>query len=215
MTEEIEALRNLMADLDEEKLLAAVKEQLDAKTAPMAIIEACRFGMQDVGERFGKGDYFVCDLVASAEIFNEVMQLIGPELTSEANDSNKVKIVFGTVQGDIHNIGKDIVISMLRCNGFEVYDLGVDVPPQAFVDKVRETGAKIVGLSGLLTLAFSNMGVTVKALRSAGLGDDLKVMIGGGMMDDFVCQKVEADGWGHDAVEAVNLAKSFAEAGKK
>jgi methanogenic corrinoid protein MtbC1 len=209
MSSERARIKSLMGDLEEESLLALVKEQLAANDLPMAIIEACREGMQMVGERFARQEYFISELVASSEIFKEVMELIGPGLLTGDDNASKTKVVFGTVQGDIHDIGKNIVVSMLRCNGFEVHDLGVDVPPQVFVNKVRETGAKLVGLSGLLTVAFPSMEATIKALQSAGLRNKTKVMIGGGLTDGFVCDKVGADAWGHDAMEAVKVAKSL------
>jgi len=210
MADDLEGIKKLLGDLEEEPLLALVKKRLAANDDPMAIVEACREGMQMVGERFAAQEYFVSELVASAELFNEVMDLIGPRLSQRSDEEPKTKIVFGTVQGDIHDIGKNIVVSMLRCNNFEVYDVGIDVPPKVFVDKVQETGARIVGLSGLLTVAFPAMKETIDALKKAGLKDKTKVMIGGGLVNDFVRDMVGADAWGHDAMEAVTLAKSFA-----
>jgi methylmalonyl-CoA mutase cobalamin-binding domain/chain len=209
MSEELEKIKNLMGDLDEDSLLATVRQRIDAGDSPMAIIEACRDGMQVVGERFAKQEYFVSELVASGELFNEVMDIIGARLPAGEDSGDKQEIVLGTVQGDIHDIGKNIVVSMLRANGFKVHDMGIDVPPQVFVDKVKETGAKVLGLSGLLTVAFANMEVTIKALEKAGLRNKTRVIIGGGMVDQFVCDKVGADAWGHDAIEAVKLAKSL------
>jgi methanogenic corrinoid protein MtbC1 len=211
MSDDLTGIKKLLSDLEEEPLLALVKERLAANDDPMAIIEACREGMQMVGERFAAQEYFVSELVASAELFNEVMSLIGPRLPEGGDEMPKSKIVFGTVQGDIHDIGKNIVVSMLRCNNFEVYDLGVDVPPKVFVDKVRQTGATIIGLSGLLTVAFPAMKNTIDALKNAGLRDKTRVMIGGGLVDDFVRDMVGADAWGHDAMDAVKLAESFSE----
>ena len=134
---------------------------------------------------------------------------VTPLLAASEDEALKTKVVIGTVKDDIHDIGKDIVIAMLRCSGYEVYDLGINVPPEEFVNKVKETDAKIVGMSGLLTIAFSSMEETVKALKDAGL--NVKTMIGGGMTNDMVCEKVGADGWGRDAMEAVNLVKTFSE----
>jgi methylmalonyl-CoA mutase cobalamin-binding domain/chain len=210
MSGELSKIKELMGDLDEDALLALVKKQLEKGEQPIAIIEACRDGMQIVGERFAAKEYFVSELIVSAEVFNEVMTIIGPRLKS-TDGGPKIKVVFGTVKDDVHDIGKNLVVAMLRCNGFEVYDVGIDAPPQAFVDKVRETGATVVGLSGLLTVAFSSMKDTVEALKAAGLRDKVKVMIGGGMVNNFVCETVGADAWGRDAMEAVKLARSLAE----
>ncbi len=200
-------IQKQLGELEEDKLLKAVAAALAANTDAMAIVEACRTGMEEVGRRFSEKEYFVSELIVSAELFNNVLILLGPKLAASADAGPKAKVVFGTVKGDVHDIGKDIVVAMLRCNGFDVYDVGVDAAPEVFVNKVKETGAKVVGLSGLLTIAFSSMEDTIKALKAAGL--DAKVMIGGGMTDEMVRQKVGADAWGRDAVEAINLARSF------
>jgi methanogenic corrinoid protein MtbC1 len=200
-------IRKQLGELEEDKLLAAVQKSITAGDDPMSIVESCRAGMEEVGRRFSEKEYFVSELIVSAELFNSVMKILGPKLAASADGGPKTKVVIGTVKGDVHDIGKDIVVAMLRCNGFEVYDVGVDAPPQVFVDKVRETGAKVVGLSGLLTIAFGPMEDTIKALKAAGL--KAKVMIGGGMTDEMVREKVGADAWGHDAMEAVNLARKF------
>ena len=207
MSAELVEVRRLLGELEEDSLLASVRKSLAAGDDPMSIVEACRAGMEEVGDRFTAGEYFVSELIVSAELFNGVMKIIGPRLSATADSGPKTKVVIGTVKGDVHDIGKDIVVAMLRCNGFEVYDVGVDAAPRVFVDKVRETGARIVGLSGLLTLAFGPMEDTVKALKQAGL--NTRVMIGGGMTDEMVREKVGADAWGHDAMEAVRLARSF------
>jgi methylmalonyl-CoA mutase cobalamin-binding domain/chain len=207
MSAELARIRTLLGDLEEDQLLEAVKRSLSAGDNAMSIVEACRDGMEEVGKRFSAGDYFVSELIVSAELFTSVMKVLGPALSAADNVGPKTKVIIGTVKDDVHDIGKDIVVAMLRCNGFEVYDLGIDVPPQVFVDKVRETGARVVGLSGLLTLAFASMEETVKALKAAGL--DVKVMIGGGMTNEMVCEKVGADACGHNAMDAVRLARTF------
>ncbi len=209
MSAELAEIRIQLGDLEEDKLLAAVKRSLAAGDDPLAVVEACRAGMEEVGRRFSEKEYFVSELIVSAELFNSVIKILSPHLSTASGNGPRAKVVMGTVKGDVHDIGKDIVVAMLRCNGFEVYDVGVDAPPQVFVDKVRETGAKVVGLSGLLTLAFGPMEETVKALKAAGL--DARVMIGGGMTDEMVREKVGADAWGHDAMEAVHLARKFSE----
>lgn len=210
MSRELDTLKQLLADLDEEPLLSLIQLRLQAGDDPQAIAEACREGMEIVGEKFANREYFVSDLVVSAEIFNSIMKIISPRMTANSGSRNHIKIVIGTVMGDIHDIGKNLVVAMLRCHGFEVYDVGINVPPQIFVDKVKETGASIVGLSGLLTIAFPSMESTIRALAAAGLRDNVKVMIGGGLVDDFVCRHVGADGWGRDAMEAVKLTRTLA-----
>ena len=207
MSEDLARIQALLVDFEEDELLEAVGICLSSGDEPMAVVEACRDGMEEVGRRFAAGEFFVNELICSADLFGRVMEILGPRLSAEGNRATKGKVVIGTVRGDVHDIGKDIVVAMLRCNGFEVYDLGVNIPAQQFVDKVRETGAKVVGLSGLLTLAFDGMEETVRALKAAGL--DAKVMIGGGMTNEMVRAKVGADACGQDAIEAVRLAKSF------
>ena len=209
MSDNLAGITSLLVEFEEEKLLDEVTKCLSAGSEPMSIVAACRDGMEEIGKRFAAGEYFVNELIISAELFSNVMQIVGSKMTEGGDAGPKAKVVIGTVKDDIHDIGKDIVVAMLKCNGFEVYDLGINVPPQAFVDKVKETGAKVVGLSGLLTIAFASMEETIKALKDAGL--DVKVMIGGGMTDELVREKVGADAFGHDAIEAVNLAKSFSE----
>jgi 5-methyltetrahydrofolate--homocysteine methyltransferase len=149
-------------------------------------------------------------LVYSGEILKSVTELVKPKLTKATESKKLGKIVFGTVAGDIHDIGKDIVVFMLDVNGFEVHDLGVDVPAQRFVAKIKETGAPIVGLSGFLTLAFDSMKQTVEAMKAAGLRDKVKVMIGGGQITEEVTKYTGADAYGKDAVEGVTLAKKWA-----
>ncbi len=209
MTGELIQISRALANLEEEQFLSLVQQFLQSGESPLAIVEACREGMTQVGNRFAAQEYFVTDLLVSAEIFNSAMNLLGPHLGAVNTGENHAAIVVGTVQGDIHNIGKDLVVSLLRCSGFTVHDLGINVSPQGFIDRVRETGATVLGLSGLLTIAYPVMAETIAALAGAGLRDKVKVMIGGGMVDDFVCAQVGADAWGKDAVAAVRLARSF------
>jgi len=163
-----------------------------------------------VGQRFASSEYFIPDLVYSGEILKAVTELVKPKLTKTAESKKLGKIVFGTVAGDIHDIGKDIVVFMLEVNDFEVHDLGVDVPAQKFVEKIKETGASIVGLSGFLALAFDSMKETVEAIKAAGLRDKVKVMIGGGQMSDEIKNYTGADAYGKDAMTGVSLAKKWA-----
>jgi methylmalonyl-CoA mutase cobalamin-binding domain/chain len=207
MSDDLTMITTLLGDLEEDELLETVEQSLSTGTDPLAFVEACREGMEIVGKRFSEEEYFVSELICSAELFQSVMEKVTPLLSASEDEGSKTKVVIGTVKDDIHDIGKDIVIAMLRCNGYDVYDLGINVPPQEFVNKVKETNAKIVGMSGLLTIAFSSMEETIKALKDAGL--NVKTMIGGGMTNDMVCEKVGADGWGRDAMEAVNLVKTF------
>jgi methanogenic corrinoid protein MtbC1 len=175
-------LVNTLADLKEQETLKIVEERLKAKEDPLKILDDARKAMEIVGQRFASSEYFIPDLVYSGEILKAVTEMVKPKLSKAAESKKLGKIVFGTVAGDIHDIGKDIVVFMLDVNGFEVYDLGVDVPAQKFVEKIKETGAPVVGLSGFLTLAFDSMKQTVEAMEAAGLRDKVKVMIGGGQI---------------------------------
>jgi methanogenic corrinoid protein MtbC1 len=202
-------LVNALADLKEDEALKIVKDSLNAGEEPLKILEDARKGMGIVGKRFADSEYFIPDLVYSGEILKEVTELVKPKLT-QATESKKLgKIVFGTVAGDIHDIGKDIVVFMLDVNGFEVHDLGVDVPAQKFIDKIKETGAPIVGLSGFLALAFDSMKETVEAMESAGLRNKVKVMIGGGQISEEIRKYTGADAFGKDAMAGVTLAKQW------
>jgi methanogenic corrinoid protein MtbC1 len=206
-------LVNKLADLKEQEAIKIVKDRLSAGEDPLKIMEDARKGMEIVGKRFSESEYFIPDLVYSGEILKAVTELVKPKLAKAAESKKLGKIVFGTVAGDIHDIGKDIVVFMLDVNGFEVHDLGVDVPTQKFVDKIKETGAPIVGLSGFLALAFDSMKETVEAIKAAGLRDKVKVMIGGGQMSDEIKNYTGADAYGKDAMAGVSLAKKWAGAG--
>jgi methanogenic corrinoid protein MtbC1 len=204
-----EDLVNTLADLKEQETLKIVKDRLSAGEDPFKIMEDARKGMEIVGKRFSESEYFIPDLVYSGEILKAVTELVKPKLAKAAESKKLGKIVFGTVAGDIHDIGKDIVVFMLDVNGFEVHDLGVDVPVQKFVDKIKETGAPIVGLSGFLALAFDSMKDTVEAIKKAGLRDKVKIMIGGGQITDEVKKYTGADAYGKDAMTGVTLAKKW------
>jgi methanogenic corrinoid protein MtbC1 len=200
-------LIDAIIDMREDDALKITDELLAANADPLVILDACRSSMTIIGQRFEEGDCFVPELILSGEMLKAITAKVKPVLAEDAEQEIIGKIVFGTVEGDIHDIAKDIVVFMLDINGFEVTDLGVDVPPQKFVDAVKETGATIVGLSGFLTLAYDPMKATVEALKAAGL--NVKVMIGGGQIDDQIRQYTGADAYGKDAMTAVSLAKEW------
>jgi methanogenic corrinoid protein MtbC1 len=203
-----EDLAKAIADLDEDGALGLVKEALDQGIPALDLLRACQDGMAEVGRRFEREEYFVSDLMMSGEIFTSVAEVLAPVLKAGGGASAGT-VVFGTVKGDIHNIGKDIVVNMLKAANFEVVDLGVDVPPEAFVDKLRETNAKVLGMSGLLTLAFDSMKETIDSIKAAGLRDKVKIMVGGGPVDANVCRIVGADNWSTDAQKAVRIAQEW------
>jgi methanogenic corrinoid protein MtbC1 len=199
-----------LADLKEQEVIKIVEDRLKANEDPLKILEDARKGMEIVGKRFASSEYFIPDLVYSGEILKAVTEMVKPKLSKAEEVKHIGKVVFGTVAGDIHDIGKDIVVFMLDVNGFEVYDLGIDVPAQKFVDKIKETGAPIVGLSGFLALAFDSMKETVEAIKAAGLRDKVKIMIGGGQITDEIRKYTGADAYGKDAMTGVSLAKKWA-----
>ena len=198
----------LISDIDEDGALAAVRSALDAGTDPLAVIEELREGMAEVGRKFEAKEYYLPDLIMSSEIFKGAIALVEPHLGGSV-EQKRGAVVIGTVKGDIHDIGKDIVVTMLRVTGFDVHDIGVDQPPGAFTGKARETGAKVVGLSGLLTVAFDSMKQTVEAFDSARMRPDVKIMIGGGPVNQTVVEYTGADAWGKDPTDAIRLAGEF------
>jgi len=201
---------NLLADLKEDEVLKLAKKRLDSKEDPLKILEDSRKGMEIVGKRFAAGEYFLPELVFSGELLKLITEMVKPHLSqSSAKIKRLGKVVIGTVAGDIHDIGLNIVDFMLDVNGFEVTNLGVDVPIEKFVKAVRDTKAPVLGLSGFLTPAFDAMKETVEALEKAGLRKGLKIMIGGGQMDDEVKKYAKADAYGKDAMAAVTLTKQW------
>jgi 5-methyltetrahydrofolate--homocysteine methyltransferase len=203
-----EVLATMLAELKEDETLAAIRKALDEGADALSLVEGLREGMSLVGKRFEDKEYFLSELIMSAEIFKEAIALIDPHLEADGGQS-KGMVVIGTVKGDIHDIGKNIVATLLRCEGYEVHDLGVDVPSEVFVGKLKETGAVLLGLSGLLTLAFDSMKETVDSLTEAGMRDKVKVIIGGGPVNEKVVEFTGADAYGVDAAHAVKLANQY------
>ena len=204
-----EDLINTLADLKEKEALKIVEERLSAGEEPLKILDDARGAMEIVGKRFAAGEYFIPELVYSGELLKRINDMVKPKLAKATNVKPQGRVVLGTVAGDIHDIGKDIVAFMLDVNGFEVYDLGVDVPAQKFVEKIKESGAPIVGLSGFLTLAYDSMKQAVEAIKDAGLRNKAKIMIGGGQINEEIRKYTGADGYGRDAMAAVDLARQF------
>ena len=199
-----------LADLKEKEALSIVEDRLAAGDDPLSILGDSRRAMEIVGERFASKEYFIPDLVYSGEILKAVTEKVKPKLTKESEVKRVGKLVLGTVAGDIHDIGKDIVGFMLDINGFEVHDLGVDVPAEKFIAKLKETNAGIMALSGFLTLSYDSMKETIEAAKAAGLRDKVKIMVGGGLVDEDIGKYTGADAFGRDAITAVSLAKKWA-----
>ena len=202
-------LVKLLSDLKEPESLAFVKKALSEGVDPMNLLGEAKEAMSIVGQRFASDVYFIPDLVFSGVILKRIVGMLEPHLKEGPEAKRLGKVIIGTVAGDIHDIGKDLVVFMLDVNGFEVFDLGIDVPIQQFVDTIKETGSKVVGLSGFLTLAFQSMKDTVDAIKVAGLRDKVKIMIGGGQINEDVKSFTGADAYGKDAMAAVQLAKGW------
>ena len=202
-------LAKALSNLKEKEAIEIAQNRLNANENPVNILSDARTGMEIVGQRFSKGDYFLPELVFSGEILKGITELVKPKMTETVATERIGKVIIGTVAGDIHDIGKDIVVFMLDINGFEVYDLGIDVSPQNFVEKIKETGAGIVALSGFLTLAFDSMKETIIAIEKAGVRNKVKIMIGGGQVDERIMKYAGADAYGTDAMTGVTLAKSW------
>ncbi len=202
-------LVSLMSDLMEDETIALVKDLIKQGTDPMSILDDARRAMEVVGKRFEKCEYFIPDLMMAGEILKGISDIVRPLMTGGQAAAKKGKVLIGTVAGDIHDIGKDIVTFMLDVSGYDVLDIGIDVPVPTFVQKVKEFGPAVVGLSGFLTLAFDSMKKTVEALDEAGLRKNIKIMIGGGQMDDEIKKYVKADAYGKDAIAAVSLCKEW------
>jgi 5-methyltetrahydrofolate--homocysteine methyltransferase len=202
-------LAKLLSDLKEPEALQFVEKALAEGIDPAALLEEAREGMVIVGQRFASEEYFIPDLIFSGEILKGIVRMLEPRLKKGKEQKRLGKAVIGTVAGDIHDIGKDLVVFMLDVSGFEVLDLGIDVPAQKFVGAIKESGSKIVALSGFLTLAFDSMKETIDAIQKAGLRDNVKIMIGGGQIDERVRNYTGADAYGRDAMAAVRLAKGW------
>ena len=205
----MEEITKAIVDLDEDEVLKLVKEKLEAGDDPMEILNASRKGMSQIGEESGEGgSVFLTDLIMAGEIFKQVMDILMPKLVDKKEEA-KGTVVIGTVKGDIHNIGKDIAITFLEAEGFEVIDLGVDVPPEKFIEAIKENNPQVVGLSGLLTLSIEPMKKTIEEIEAANLREGLKIIVGGERMDQEVSDHVGADAWVNDATKGVSIIKNW------
>ena len=208
----LEEVSEALTNLEEDKVLELVKEMIDANEDPFKVLEACRKGMAGIGKN--EDEVFLTDLIMAGEIFNEAMEILIPKLMSSTT-KKLGKIVIGTVEGDIHNIGKDIAIKFLKAEGFEVIDLGVNVPAQRFVESIREYDPLVVGMNGLLTLSIRPMKRSIEAIIAANLRDKVKIIIGGERSDEEVCNFVGADAWTNDVIDGIKKIKKWAESNYK
>ena len=205
------ALIACVADLKEQEVLELVRKRLAAHDDPLAIIEDCQEGLRQVGERYERQEYFLAGLIMGGEIFREVMELIQPVIQEQFSGSESGHILLGTVQGDIHDIGKNNLSMLLTCYGFTVHDLGVDISPGEFLLQARQVKPDIIGLSGLLTSSYDQMRETIHLLRHAGDADlaAIPIIIGGNQLNAQVCEYVGADDWVTDAMSGVRLCQKL------
>ncbi len=212
MTDEEKQLVEWLADMNEEDAIALSNRMLlEDKKDPMRVLDLCRAAMDIVGKRFEEGEYFLPELVLAGEMLDSIGAVAKPLIKQgEGGEAKKLgKVLIGTVHGDLHDIGKNIVSFMLDINGFEVKDIGIDVPVKTFIDEINAFQPDVVGLSGFLTLAFDSMKETITAFDQAGMRTNFKVMIGGGQIDETVRAYTGADAFGVNAVEAVNLCRGW------
>ncbi|MFC1823246.1 B12-binding domain-containing protein [Thermodesulfobacteriota bacterium] len=198
-----------ITEMNEPEALRLAGEMIAVEENAMKVIDHCREALTIVGQRFEKGIYFLPELILAGEMLSQISDMAKEKMPKDSHIKRLGKVVIGTVKGDVHDIGKNIVTFMLDVNGFEVHDIGVDVTPQKFIDKIKEEQPEIVGLSGFLTAAFDSMKRTIEAVREAGLRDRVKIMIGGGLVSNQIKDFTGADAYGEDAVAAVTLAKAW------
>ena len=212
MTDEEKQLVEWLADMyEDEAIELSNKMLLEDKKDPMRVLDLCRAAMDIVGQRFEEGEYFLPELVLAGEMLDNIGAVAKPLIKqTEGEETKKLgRVLIGTVHGDLHDIGKNIVSFMLDINGFEVKDIGIDVPVQTFIDEINAFQPDVVGLSGFLTLAFDSMKETIEAFDQAGMRERFKIMIGGGQIDETVRAYTGADAFGVNAVEAVNLCRGW------
>ena len=205
---DFEKLAEAMGELDEDTVKELL-EAVDSEEAAASAMEACQKGMDTVGKLFEEGEYFVGDLIYAGELMTDAVEILKPYLAGAASSGAKTRMILCTVKDDLHDIGKNIVRSMLEANGFDVLDLGIDCPAEKVVETAKAEGIKIVALSGVLTLALDSMKATVQAIREAGL--DCKVIIGGAPVSAEACSNIGADEWAHSPQKTVATCKSWAE----
>ncbi len=207
-TELLAQITASLVDGDPDATVEGTRQALAAGVEPLTIIGGGLVpGMRIVGDKYSTGEYFLPNLIVSASGMKQAMALLEPELKARRQElKSSGTVVIGTVRGDIHEIGKSLVATMLTANGFEVHDLGVDVPVDAFVSRVRDTNANLVGLSALLTTTMRGQKDVIQALVAAGLRGRVKVMVGGAPVNKKWADEIGADGWAQDAVAAVDLA---------
>jgi 5-methyltetrahydrofolate--homocysteine methyltransferase len=205
-----EELRAAFLGMKRQEAIDLVTAEIRRGTDPLAILRVCRKAMEEVGKRFETGQFFLSELIYSGEVFKGINTLLEPVLTTaRANENAEGVVVFGTPKGDIHDLGKNIVITMMRAHGFTVHDLGVDVPPQKFIAEIKRTESPILAMSALITPTFMTMKEIISMLKEEGLREKTYVIIGGAVTSEFVQKEVRADAQTLDPTEAIRLCRNF------
>jgi methanogenic corrinoid protein MtbC1 len=211
MSDQGRKLVELISGMEEEAAVKLAAEMLEGGAEPTELLDLCREALEIVGKKFEANEYFIPELILAGEMLEQIAALVKPLIAESAAGpkTSAGKVLIGTVEGDLHDIGKNIVTFMLDVNGYDVIDLGIDVPAKTFVEAIRESSPQVVGLSGFLTLAFDSMKETVEAIAEAGLRDKVKIMIGGGQVDETVRSYTGADAFGVNAMQAVAHCKQW------
>ena len=204
-----ESLVQALVEMKEAEALQKARQFLDEGVAPLKILESCSRAMEIVGQRFEKGVYFLPHLMMAGEMLKQISSMITPLIQDQKSDAKGGRVLIGTVEGDIHDIGKNIVIFLLEANGFDVRDIGINQKPVKFVEAIQNFQPQVVGMSGLLTLAFDSMKKTVQAIEEAGLRKKVQIMIGGGVVTEKIKDYTGADAYAPDAMAGVRLCKQW------
>ena len=206
----LQDLTELIIELEIDDIADAVQQKIDAGANPQDVLKALTAGMDEVGRRYETDEYFLAELVLAGDTMKAAFEVLKPHLKSDGA-GEKIPIVAATVKGDNHDIGKNILLSMLLSAGFDVVDLGADCPTEKIVEAVRETGAKVVALSALLTMTMNEISTVDKALREAGLRDGVKIIVGGAPLSMELAKELGADDFSADAIEGVKRIKALVE----
>lgn len=208
---DFDALAEAMGDLDEDVMVELLTQVMDEGGADaQKALDACQKGMDIVGQLFEDGEYFVGDLIYAGELMTNAVEILKDGLVKgDGSSEKKTKMILCTVKDDLHDIGKNIVRSMLEAAGFDVMDLGIDVPPERIVDTAKKEDIHIIGLSGVLTLAIDSMKDTIDAFKAAGMRDQVKIVIGGAPVNAEVCEQTGADAWASSPQTTINYCKEW------
>lgn len=206
---DFEEIKNAMQDLDEDTLLELMQSVMDSGADAMEAVKACQEGMEGVGKLFEEGEYFVGDLIYAGEILTQAIEIIKPAL-SEGEGGNVGRLILCTVKDDLHDIGKNIVKSLLEAGGFEVLDLGIDTPAEKIVETAKAENIRIIALSGVLTLALDSMKAAVQAFKDAGMRDEVKIIVGGAPVNEVSAKNIDADAWASSPQKTVSVCRGWA-----